>query len=382
MKKLSLALLSAVSLVALTTGCSSSEVIEEGPALQTGAITFGATNVAKASRAQLANNEVLTNTNFSDFYVYGAYKVPNSTNSSIVNIFSGVEVFKKDGNWMYTDGGNRYWIPGATYNFYGFSCANGADVDETTHRPKNATFEDGILTITNLECTDAHQHDLVFAAAKNEVRGNFGDQSMDAATATAVNLKFKHILTRLKFSFLCSTPGADYDIIISKAYITGMYTKADYTSNEVWMNLEQDGEVVNLKFKGGITEGNVPEDVAGAEPLECNSIFVVPNKYEKPTGENEKQKVSLVFTMQVKYKGEDVLGRTVEATWTPDWEQGESLNNIVKIDFKDATGLQPIRFSASIATADPDVPTTSDGWVIGTGGIGTMVFSSEAEVNK
>lgn len=381
MKKFSAAFLSAISLVALATGCSSTEILEEGPALQTGAITFGTTNVAKASRAHVTGT--VTNMNFDEFYVYGAYQIPTTT--ELVNVFSGVKVFctldATKGNtgatWTYTDGGLRYWVPGANYSFYGFSCGNGADLD-ANGRPENAEFQDGILTLSGYQCTDAHQHDLIFASAENESRGKIGDQSMTPETATSVNMQFKHILTRLKFSFLCETPGNGYEIIIKNAYINGMYTKANFTSNGTWGAHSEDAVRVNLAFEDG-QEGNVPEDVDGATPLACNPIFVIPNKYEKPAEDGTKQKVSLVFDMQVRYNGKNVLGRTVEATWTPDWAQGQSLNNVVKINFKDAAGLQPITFTASIAPASG--PSTDDGWTEGTGGLGTMVFTPMATVN-
>lgn len=352
MKKFATMLLSA-GILGLAAGCSS-DIIEEGPVEHTGAIAFGTTNVSKDSRAVLADGEAMTTANLTEFYVYGKY---TSTNGQDINVFTGESTTKgTDGKWQY-DGGLRYWVPGLQYDFYAFSCGNTADLDKDTGRPTYAVFDKNGLQFEGYSC---HNHDMVLAVAKGETRAK--DEQ------TPVNLQFKHILTRLKFSFSCETPSDDYTIELSDVNLGGQYKKADF-DGEKWVNHSEESEEVAIGIDG---EFNVIPSKEG-EYLSCEPVFVIPNKYAEGT-----KHVVLSFTMTIKYGNEMILTRDVEATWTPDWKQGHSMNNRVNIKFQDATGLQPIVFEAEVVKGDAG---EEDGWTESEGGLGNIEFRPQGSTS-
>lgn len=348
MKKISTLLLSA-GLLAFAAGCTSSEIIDEGAPELRGAISFGTTNVSKPSRAAVQGT--VGNSNFDEFYVYGSY-----TNSQVgrINVFTGEKTVKtvdeqNKAVWSY-EGGDRYWLPGSVYTFRAFSCGNSGAIDATTGKPGNARLVDGELDITGY--TVHTDHDLIYAKS--------GSYTGLESNNPIVPLEFKHILTRLKFSFTCKTPGNDYVIDVKDIKLNGLYNKADYSgANEMWTNHSENTTAVPLSA----TETEIPSDKA----LECAPIFVIPNAYVQV---DDKNPVQLIFTMVVSHmKGtekEPLLTRTVSASWVPNWEQGKSLNNVVNIEFANATGLEPIKFSASVVPVqNPD----NDGWVEAEGGL-------------
>ena len=380
MKKLSLAFLSAVSLVALTTGCSSSEVIEEGPALQTGAITFGATNVAKPSRAEVLG--VLNNANFTEFHVFGCYTTGALAN---VQIFSGDVVTKGASSaWTYT--GERYWLENATYNFYAYSCGN-MEEKLSTSELANPSLVNGILEIQDF--TLHANHDLVFAEVKN-VNSN---EYAKVENPQPINMEFKHILTRVKFSFKGEVPDNNYEISVSEVNINGLLNEATYNKggNRRWMDYNDKLSEVALNVAN---DGKVPCHVGSAvnatnaATVACDPIFVIPNQEYKNDNE-EDNVVNLTFKMTINRKNTvngtteliPVVQRTVTASWNPDWSQGKSVNNVITLSFQNATGLNPITFKAEILPTD-GADDDNDTWVNETGDLAGLNFSSQAVVTE
>lgn len=350
MKKISTLFLSAGVLA--MTGCTSSEILEEAAPELRGAISFGTTNVSKPSRAALDGGVSLSNTTLAEFYVCGSYK---TAAEGLKTVFNNVKTEKKeDGTWQYV-GGDRFWVPEAMYTFAAFSCSNSYDPNNAG-LPTFAFYENGILNFKEYVC---HNHDLVYAYTDAIEGKETGNQT--------VNLQFKHILTRLKFSFECTAPGSDYKIELSEVKLSGMINSADYNGEtHVWGNHKVFNDQVAVESLSSVDGTNTVPDNTGVTDeknkkyLEYTPIFVIPNKYA------EKNVVNLTFKMTVKYNAEKILERDVIATWTPDWEQGKSMNNIVSINFEDASGLEPIRFSASVVG---DSGAEADGWVPADGGL-------------
>lgn len=362
MKKFSAAFLSAATLVALTTACSSSEILEEGPALQTGAISFGTTNIANASRAAVTGT--LSNDNFSTFFVFGSY---NTSALGTVTIFSGDQVTKQaNGDWTYSD--TRYWLPEATYNFYAYSCGNSGENSSTNATP----VLDGKLRLENFKMHGTH--DLIYAEATG-ISGADNSQNPQK-----VNMEFRHILTRVKFSFHGNVPGNDYKMRISDVKLENLLNEATY-DGEFWDKYnKKDGELA-ISFSG--TDNLVP--VTGTDNLECIPVFVIPNQ-RYIENYNDNNYVDLIFTMVIERDvvkdgvttTEPVLTRTVKAQWEPNWAQGKSLNNVINIKFNEATGLKPIEFSASIVK-----PTDKDDtWIDEEGGLSNITFNPITEVGN
>lgn len=354
MKKISTLLLSAGVLA--MTGCTSSEILEEGAPELRGAISFGTTNVSKPSRAALDGGVSVSNDNLSDFYVYGSYTKKQGS----INVFNGVKTTKTTNaqtgaiEWKY-DGGDRFWVPEAIYTFAAFSCSN-FDDSNNAGVPAYAEYKDGVLGFKDYEC---HNHDLVYAYTDAIEGKETGNQT--------VNLQFKHILTRLKFSFECKTPSSDYTIELSDVKLSGMINSADFNGgSRKWENHVTNNTQVAVEALSTVGTSNVVPDNTGVTDennkkyLEYTPIFVIPNTYAA------KNVVNLTFKMTVKHETETILYRNVVATWVPKWEQGKSMNNIVSINFQSALGLEPIRFSAEVVG---DENAEADGWLSDKGGL-------------
>lgn len=382
MKKLSLALLSAVSFVALTTGCSSTEVLEEGNGLQTGAIVFGANNVAKASRT----DGILKNDNFNTFHVYGYYTTSDNAFQN-VGIFNGDAVKLDAGAWKYNV--TRYWLPNATYNFYAYSCGNMsdnlADGDDPKASPALITTEDGKTYFAIEDFIRHGYHDLIFAE----------QEGMKGSEGKTVELKFTHILTRVRFSFKSEVPDNNYQIAVEDLKLSGLLNEASYNvgGHHMWTDYSAKTSDESFKFgTNGASRGVVPLNKVGntvndnAGVLATEPIFVIPNKdYRENSSnyENFDNTVILQFTMIINRKKgdtyEEVTRRRVTATWKPVWDQGHSVNNQLTLTFNNAAGLKPIEFKAEIIANGTDED--GDTWQNENGGLQGLTFTSQAVVN-
>ena len=174
MKKIFIAALAIAALAA----CNKTEVVG---VTESNAIAFDNAFVDNATKS--VNDPSWSNTKlFSNFAVYGC--VENAT------LFDNVEVTGSalNGNWTYTN--TQYWIAGAKYNFAAVApYANGeTGVFSVTKNNENYV---GTTTLpyTNVDGTN----DLLYAQ---------NAQVVGAATGnTKVAFTFRHILSKVKFSF-------------------------------------------------------------------------------------------------------------------------------------------------------------------------------------
>ena len=190
--------------------CSETEVIEQGT--QSSAIGF-TNHVSKGSRA-------ITKENFDLFRVYGSYTMPGSDKP--VDIFSdGQEVTKEaNGTWTYSP--VRNWIPTATYTFAAFAVDKGTTLPGKANYGAKVDGTDYFLNLAGLviDGTDGHQLDIVYARPDKSYVGKETDNEV-------VALEFKHILSRLDFTFQSALPEG-FNAVISKARLvsvrnTGLY---------------------------------------------------------------------------------------------------------------------------------------------------------------
>ena len=179
MKRIPVTLLWASSLLLLLPAASCTDTLGGDPDTDARAITF---TPAAETRAAVENDFPAG----SSFSVWGWY----GTDSQITNnVFDSETVTKSGEAWTY-GGGNRYWIAGMTYNFYGvYPVYPQTSNDNGT----TATVDNkGKITVTNFDCSA------------------FGEGTVDLMTATApglsgdvapvVAMEFKHTLTRITFS--------------------------------------------------------------------------------------------------------------------------------------------------------------------------------------
>ncbi|MBR5864991.1 MAG: fimbrillin family protein [Alistipes sp.] len=207
MKKVIFALAAVVALAA----CSKEQtvVMPEGNAI--GFNTF----VDKATRS--VNDPSLTSSTLQDFAVFGYVEG--------AELFDGTKVAKTITNndlksdWRYE--GTQYWIAGANYNFNavapytngGWTKADGTNKDKT------------VLSFTNNGTTD-----LLYATTVQEgkVSGN-----------TAVEFQFRHVLSKVKFSFENGYNATNATIKVKDIVITNPHKTATavLTGATVWDDL-------------------------------------------------------------------------------------------------------------------------------------------------
>lgn len=333
-------LLTAAAVIALA-GCTSSDVVDDILRTDANRIGFN-TSVSKGSRA-------LTNTNFNRFFVFGSYTMP--TQSQPITVFSHVLVSKNDaGNWTYE--GDQYWNPDGTYDFYAYSCEN-SDMD-----PSVGTWglNGRILNLNEVEANASHQHDLLFAKVTGQRRAE------NSTTAAPVAFKFNHILTRVKFTFATNFP-AGYKTTVSNVRIENFRDMGTFLGSSLtWSNVKRSADNITMNLKLPTTTADI-----SSTSVSTDAAYFVPFSYEHAD-------VRLLFDIDVMKDGVKMLGRTITATWQPDWRAGHSINNNITINVG-TTGVAKISFTATIGG---DAGADADGWNSDTGSLNNLHFDAGA----
>lgn len=315
----------AVGAMALT-ACSETEVIEEG--VQSPAIGFN-TNVGKNSRA-------IDNDNFAQFFVYSSYK---KATTGTVQVFNGTSVTKTDNKWGYTD--TRYWIDGATYNF----AAYGVEAGVLPGASAIANYSGGQdLNLGHLELDGQYQKDIVYASEK--------DYLAAAENNKTISFGFKHIVSRLNFTFKSGLPKG-YKAEISKVRLSNVRNTGRYQGSVgKWDQVLRTSEATeNQRDVADIAmefEKNAIGTVDGADNVEIKSgyAYVIPYKYAN-------KDVRIIFDVKIINEVGDavVVRENMSAAWAPNWAIGTSYAYNITIN-GEAAGLQPIEFAGSIDEDD------------------------------
>lgn len=354
--KRSLFYLAASALV--LSACTSEEVLDEN-SVQSNAISFENV-VNKQTRA------INSNADLSNFTVFGYYIKTDETNnneSKPINIFNGVTVSRvvgENNKWEYS-GTQRYWVPGAKYFFYAYSCENisfGLGKGIGGMNLEGDTPTERILVISDYICHSGstaektHQHDLVYASSDNNKQGIEGLNSGNNPVA----FKFQHILSKVNVQF--TTDFADgYKIEVSDVKILNIRDKGTYNPSKTpqWGSFVDDNwtypertstdptapTYVALpmeKGKNTIVAANKEEDV---EMAYTENGFVIPCEYNGAD-------VTLSFHVKVTTTDNEdnsvtVFQENIKGTWKPNWIAGNAYTYKVKISGSN-TKLEPIVF--------------------------------------
>lgn len=342
-------LLFSAAILALSS-CSNTDVLEEGNIQQTNAIGFQ-TLVNKESRA-------LSNGSFNDFYVYGSYYKSGNENNKIA-IFNGERVTKggtqqdtetgTNTGWGYV--GTRYWINGAMYKFYGYSCEN-REVGKVTVNGNDVTtranYIDGEFNLVDYISDKNHQHDLVFASS-NLIEGKeTGNQP--------VSFSFKHILSKLRVNFVNKYP-AGYTLTISNVKVSNIRNKGKFYGSidtPSWGNeteVDREGTTPELGLKFGDNASVELRNVEGGDQINAQTGwgYVIPFAYKSAN-------VDIVFDLKVvgPLGGDPIIDRRIAGQWRPTWEQSIGYSYKVTLTGGES-GLEPIKFGVEPWDAD-------DGW--------------------
>lgn len=153
--------------------------------------------VGKATKADI------TDANIREFYVFGGY------DNSLTNVFDDVKVSSTDGTkWTYDN--TQYWTADKTYTFQGYA--------PTTNTA--AAGEKGV-TFTN----------FVANGETDLLASNVVTKTTDAniSTTDAIQLTFRHVLSKIKFKF--TTNLDNVNITISALKVNALPNKGTYTNN-------------------------------------------------------------------------------------------------------------------------------------------------------
>jgi hypothetical protein len=215
------------------TGCSSDEVVESASKAQK-AITFENAFIDKSTRSTTAEDPSITVATLGSFKVYG-YQDTNL-------LFNGQEVTDNkesddaDPVWVYSP--LKYWVTGASYNFVGVANAGNATVA--------TTLSDGSITTTITSFASDGETDLLASAE--------ADVESATQTDTPVGLTFKHLLSKVKFTFTNGFGSDDdatlvvKDVKIKNPYATGTVTVKGTTPTISWESQAEAETSTALEF--------------------------------------------------------------------------------------------------------------------------------------
>ena len=319
------------------TACTSTDVIEEG--IQSNAIGFQ-NIVSKESRA-------LTSNNLKFFSVYGYYTT--ESNNTPVNVFNGQDVTRADvatNKWTYSP--VRYWVPGATYYFYAYSC-EGTELTSTTGSAALGSGTDiagRALRLRNVICDGTHQHDLIFASNDDGITG----EANETNTNGPVSFTFKHILSKLNVVFSSGFPEG-YTISVSNVSITNFNDKGNYNPKTGWSNHSEsnqeqsEGIILSVDAENNIVAAAA--EPANVKTVETGIAYVIPYIYSDAE-DSDDEAVGLQFTVTIKNEnGEAIIeNSTLTGSWYPKWQEGYSYTYNVNITGNSAA-LYPIVFETA-----------------------------------
>lgn len=252
MKKTLLAILATVAMVA----CSNDEIVREAAPEAIGFDNAFVNNSTRSVNDPSYSSKV-GGKMFDSFRVYGFVEG--------APLFEGTEVtgegFGEEGTWTYT--GTQYWIAGANYDFHA--------VAPTTNNMSNVVYSaaNGVTFDYN---NVSGEEDMLyaFAEATGLVSGN-----------DAVEFDFRHILSKVKFSFENGYNATNATLKVKKIVITNADATAKVNLNNTvvnWTNNANAGSV-NIAF-GDATDPEATYDKANAYTTvyeSNNERFLIPS---------------------------------------------------------------------------------------------------------
>ena len=348
MKKLFTILAVAATLVS----CAKEDVVREAARE---AIGFDNAFVENSTRSVETPGYSSTNL-FNDFAVYGF--VEGASLFDGVRVAKGITNGELKSDWKYA--GTQYWITGANYDFYAVAPFFAENNYWTIATDATKTDAGTKITFTN---TDGTQ-DLLYSgivAQQGKASGN-----------AAVAFNFKHILSKVKFSFkngynASAATICVRDIKITDAYATGDATLA--TTAATWDNFGGD---IDIAFGNATTVADyktyvAPTDGTTGNLAEFDYAYntTVESYYERFVIPASKTwTISFVVDLLVSDKKIATYNHT--ATATIDFQPGMSYDIVAEITASNIDpnhAQEPIEFTATMtdwSTANDNATATVD----------------------
>lgn len=274
----------------------------------------------------------VSGTNLSAFWVYGQYE--NSGN--YVTVFNNTKVSggPADGSSTWTPEEIAYWIDGKSYVFAAYSDGNNkldAGVSFTPGEKK--------LSISNYT---VGENDLVAATTTAD--------KVTASSQTSVRLSFKHLLSKVRFTFTTSMADS-YTMAVEGLTFNAVKTSCsvDFTDNQVgnWSGTAADYSYDSISDFASGTEAFVEEYVIPQSNENLVASFTV--IVSDAAGEIDRKNFS---DISLAYSGSE--SGTTQNTWTP----GFAYNYTAEINLDDITDdAKPITFTV---TSVPDFNPATD----------------------
>ena len=321
MKKTLLAILATVAMVA----CSNDEIVREAAPE---AIGFDNAFVNNSTRSKVDPSFDADNM-FSDFAVYGF--VEGAT------LFDGNRVAKEDladdqpkTGWEYE--GTQYWIAGAKYNFNAVAPKTGGNWTKTA-----ATKDATTLSFTNNGTTDLL---YAYATADGKAEGN-----------GAVAFTFRHVLSKVKFTFKNDYNATNATIRVKDVKITDAYSTGNVVLTDATAWSTQSGKL-ELAFGNAVADDATSTDApafAYNTTLESyKELLLIPGA--GPTVVEGKKTYTVTFTVDL-LVGNTVVksyDHSINAAFTP--EAGNSYNLTATINAENIDPehkQEPIEFTVN-----------------------------------
>ena len=288
----------AVLAVATLASCAKEEAIRVD---QGEAIAFGDAFVDNATRAIYESAEDITG-----FTVFGqvGQNVEGNQISYVALYGDGAEVTRNGAalGAAWSCNATRYWIPSSTFNFA--AIANGT--------ASTSTLVNGLPTKIDYTVVDLDPADLIYATATATTDAQSVPTGNVDETSKVVKFSFKHLLSRVKVSFVNLIQGTEYTYKITNVKVT-TWNKGTYTIGETtpWTRTGEGNAVLNYNDINSLAYNTTTG--AGAK-------LVIPGS-----------SVTLSFEYELLLNGTKIYGTTVtkENVITP--QQNYSYNITVQL---------------------------------------------------
>ena len=200
----------------------------------------------------------ITTDNIANFGVYGT--VTKGNNSAL--IFKNTEVTKSGDAFVYSPA--QYWIAAAEYDFLAFAPYTNA---KWTYAPEGQLAQNGTFSFDNY-AAEANQ-DVVYAYQTKTT-----DNELDASNTQAVEFTFKHILSKVAFSFTNTftdgnTTLSVYNVKINNTAKTGTMAIADGV-DAAWVGVD------DLVVPFGAQAADATAALANGAELKLAHHYVIP----------------------------------------------------------------------------------------------------------
>ena len=202
-----------ISAVAALISCSKDETVAVS---NNSAIIFDNAFVENSTRA-IDNS--YTNSNLTEFEVYGTITGSQQNGGGTANIFKQEKVQKgvSEGTgdvWKYNAANTQYWIAGNTYNFKAIADGNVSGVTEVV--------TDRYDMPTAIKLLDASKQKDILYAEDLDVKYTSGEKT--------VNFTFEHLMAKAKFTVKNAiTTDSGYSYMVKNVKITNAAKDAVYT---------------------------------------------------------------------------------------------------------------------------------------------------------